>query len=487
MDIQFVNHASFVASTDHARIISDPWLEGRAFNDGWALLCESEFSYEDFREITHIWFSHEHPDHFHPPTLKKIPAEYRRNITVVFQKTIDQKVAQYVQHAGFAGVHELEPGRWERIAKDLEVYCCPWEGFEDSWICMRTPQCSLLNVNDCTVNTAAEAQSIRDQVGDVDVLFTQFGISAWDGNPEDLERRLAGAQTMVDRTVMHAQVFQPRFVVPFASFIWFCHEENFYMNEGLASIDKVAQAIESGSSAQPVILYPNDCWRVGEAHCSVDAIQRYCQEREAIDHRPVCKADCVCEDELMEASQKYREKLTEGVGRRRVMLSFAKKYFRRVRKSPNATLWTSIAALLRCATLRIPIPKIYVTDHEKSYVFDLKHGLRPSTLPEAACDVSMGSESLLYAFKFLWGGETLIINGRFRENRPDSRFTLTDYYHLAGNLNAGRHMSWSTMVQGLAARLPVVRRMAASYDRFPVSWMAVVLPKLRNLPHKSPP
>ena len=89
MRLEFVNHASYIldASKQGVRLLTDPWLEGNAFNNGWGLLAKTTFRYEDFGSITHLWFSHEHPDHFSPPNLKKIPEDARKKITVLFQKT----------------------------------------------------------------------------------------------------------------------------------------------------------------------------------------------------------------------------------------------------------------------------------------------------------------------------------------------------------------------------------------------------------------
>ena len=70
--ITFVNHASVIFSHKNIRLMTDPWIFGNAFNNGWSLLSESKFTIEDFDKITHIWFSHEHPDHFHPLVLKTI-------------------------------------------------------------------------------------------------------------------------------------------------------------------------------------------------------------------------------------------------------------------------------------------------------------------------------------------------------------------------------------------------------------------------------
>ena len=77
---EFVNHASYIIEFNGKKIITDPWLEYRVFNEGWQLLSDSKCTYEKFKDIDYIWFSHEHPDHFMPRVIKKIPKSYKSNI-----------------------------------------------------------------------------------------------------------------------------------------------------------------------------------------------------------------------------------------------------------------------------------------------------------------------------------------------------------------------------------------------------------------------
>jgi hypothetical protein len=67
--------------------------------------------------------------------------------------------------------------------------------------------------------------------------------------------------------------------------------------------------------------------------------------------------------------------------------------------------------------------------------------------------VRLGSESLHFAFKFLWGGQTLAINGRFQERERDSRRPLFDYFDMAGSRNAGRLLTWRSLPADLGRRL----------------------------------
>ena len=53
MNIQFVNHSSFVVEHDNIVLMIDPWLEGRVFNNGWDLISKTQFKFEDFELLNY--------------------------------------------------------------------------------------------------------------------------------------------------------------------------------------------------------------------------------------------------------------------------------------------------------------------------------------------------------------------------------------------------------------------------------------------------
>ena len=101
LQLDFVNHASLIVSHGGVRLLSDPWLQGTSFNDGWALLSPSAFGPEDFEGITHIWYSHEHPDHFSPRCLALCPEALRPGIEVLFHASEDTKIVRHCEGLGF--------------------------------------------------------------------------------------------------------------------------------------------------------------------------------------------------------------------------------------------------------------------------------------------------------------------------------------------------------------------------------------------------
>ena len=58
---------------------------GSAFNNGWNLIKEVDHE-KILKGITHIFFSHEHPDHFSVPFLKSIPSDKRNEIKIFIKK-----------------------------------------------------------------------------------------------------------------------------------------------------------------------------------------------------------------------------------------------------------------------------------------------------------------------------------------------------------------------------------------------------------------
>lgn len=416
MKLHFVNHASFIAASGSIRLLSDPWLSARAFNDSWALLHpRPDLSLDG---VTHVWFSHEHPDHFSPRDLQNIPEEHRERITILYQHTRDRRVVDFCKKIGFKDVQELEP-TWTSLAPDFEVLCAPFDGV-DSWMCIRTPGATVLNVNDCTIENAEQARAIAERVGSVDVLMTQFSYASWSG--DTAEERRATARRVLERLRFQSRALSAPAVLPFASFAWFCHEENFHMNDSVNRIDEVEAFIRDETEATPIVMYPGDVWRVGEAWDSFRAVERHLSDyARVIDASQLQKSRKVEPAELMNASRSFVNSLFAGESRllvRAYLVNVGRQSRMRWMKGKSARAWLGLAtSLLR---LRVEPANIHVQDHGRSYALDLS-GLRATERAAEACDISLSSESLLYCFTSSWGSDALEVNSRFRCPSPDPR------------------------------------------------------------------
>ena len=170
MKLEFVNHASVIYEHGDVRLIADPWIEGTVFDNSWAHLSKSEFTYEDYQNISHIWFSHEHPDHFFPPNVKKIPEEFRSRITVLFKQTLDKKVAGFCRKLGFKEVVELPHGKTVPLKGGLEITSYQYSLFMDTAVTLSDGTTTLLNMNDCKLS-GRPLQRVLRRHPEIDFVF----------------------------------------------------------------------------------------------------------------------------------------------------------------------------------------------------------------------------------------------------------------------------------------------------------------------------
>jgi hypothetical protein len=228
MLVEWVNHAGFVLRSGQSAVLIDPWIAGLVFDDSWSQLTRTKFTYEDFARVSHIWFSHEHPDHFLPPNLRQIPEGYRSKIQVMFQETPDKRVVDACRKLRFESVIELSSG-WQALASegppgstagDMEILCRPADR-GNSWAAFRTADHTLLNMNDCIYLTEADLVPIKRAVGDVDTLVTQFSYASWWGNATDPDAWRVAAREQLEKIRREVEVLRPKFVLLSASFVYF--------------------------------------------------------------------------------------------------------------------------------------------------------------------------------------------------------------------------------------------------------------------------
>lgn len=307
MKITFVNHASFFLEAKATTIWCDPWTKGKIYNDFAALYSPSfQVPYE---RVEHIWLSHEHSDHFNFPTLKAIPEAERRRITFLHQKHSSPRVIDAVRKLGFEKIVELPQYGWVTLKPDFEIFCgCV--GTMDSFFVVRTEGECVLNLNDC-ICTDSEIQYIRRLTGKPSVLLTQFSIAEWIGNHAD---EIDAVRQKMREFKYSVLAFQPEFTIPFASFGYWCNQENSWMNRFMITPAQVQAMNLPGVN----FMYPGDVWDSAvRKFRSEEAVERYMKDLENLQIDPTpppVHAETIrsAVDSLLQAMRKRFSKLVLG-------------------------------------------------------------------------------------------------------------------------------------------------------------------------------
>lgn len=395
--IEWVNHASYVLRSPGFELLTDPWLYGSVFQDGWDLVSPTRHPVEDLRKIKRVWLSHEHPDHFNPHFFKGYTADERKQVTVYFQETRDKRVVTFLRNQGFRVV-ELPDGKpWEE-GNGIEFFCKK-SGTEDSWLAVKIGDQVILNLNDCIFPDA------RAFAG-ADVLLSQFGYAEKVGDTSDVALRSAESKRWRRLLIDQTRALQARYVIPFASYKYFSHEDNFYMNQGASTPEQVLEDFEfAGMGERCRILYPGEKWDFGSPHDSVASVSAYRRDWEAIQPRHRVSK---------------RHERTE-------LASAAEDFLKRIRAIASPTL----LMLLRHSPFAFGLRPIViqVTDLGQMFVFDGRSGILPAE-PGAQADISLASECLMQVFVHPYGANTLYVNGRFQAHTPHGMRTIFVWGHL---------------------------------------------------------
>jgi len=383
--ITFVNHASIIFSHKNVNLITDPWLFASAFNNGWELVSKTKMEIQDFDKITHIWFSHEHPDHFNMPVLKSIPEEIRKKITVLFHDTLDHRVANKCIELGF-NVVEMKPSQFYELSKEFKIKCISFSLY-DSWFYAEINDTKILNVNDCPIDSYKKAKKIYKITGNVDLLLTQYSYANWVGNPEDVEFRKSAAREILQRVKMQINFFHPKFTIPFASFVKFSHIDNTYLNDEVNRIEFVEKFIKNKTDSIPIILYPGDKWKNFEQIDNTNALKFYKEDFEK-ENSFFNKSPIIPLDKLKKLSKKYLENIHK-------------------RNNLTCIRFFHYISLFKKA-------KIFLKDLDISISFDLVNGIQKSNFSKTNADIIIDSDSMAFIFSWDNGADTLVANGRYR-------------------------------------------------------------------------
>ncbi len=392
MEIEFVNHASVLVRHGDVGLLSDPWYEGPAFHKGWRLLVETqpEQVADILSRTTHIWLSHEHPDHFSVSFFKRFGQMIRdQGITLLFQDIDDQRVADFLRGEGFQ-ITFLPFETAVSLGDDVSVTCIKDE-FIDSALSIRAGQTHILNLNDCNVGTRARAEEIAAVTGTCDILLTQFSYAAWKGGRENRDWRVTAAAEKLDNIRVQAEVFQPSMVIPFASFVSFAHMRNSYLNDAANTPRAVVDAFANADFATQVMA-PGDVTNgTYDPTASTAAIAWWDAPYGSL------------EDGLMTYDSVSPQALQQafGIWRERVF-----------KNNARATMWIA----QKLSPIRVLQPVVIALDDlDQSWRIDPVAGSFTQT--QDAADLTMHSESLAFLFTNSFGFDTLSVNGTFEEAR----------------------------------------------------------------------
>lgn len=422
--IEFINHASVLVSYEGINILSDPWYSGQAFHKGWDLLYEtSDEKVEELLEtVTHIWISHEHPDHFSIKFFKTHKQLIKsRNIEILFQHTEDKRVLKFLEDEGLK-VSELSFGKPHKLSDFTSVICIE-DGFYDSGLLIKNGSEKILNLNDCEVTNVNRAKEVKKITGEVDVLLTQFSFAAWKGGIKNQAWRREAAKEKLTTMKLQVDTFKPKAVIPFASFIYFSNEFNHYLNDAVNSLTDIDKFFKS-RTFDLLLMQPGDVFRGDAKILNNENAKRFWASQAAkISNKKLNEFVSVTETVLAEAFREYCD---------------------RILQKNNLTLMRLICKFSPIKAFH-PV-QVFLVDKNICVRFDYLNRKIEFGFSEEPM-LSLHSESLYFLFKNSFGFDTLTVNACFEELKPGGFVEATKTLAIENLNNLGYHIRLKTLLK----------------------------------------
>lgn len=421
--IEFVNHASVLISDGQSGLLSDPWYFAETFHQGWALLVETPES-EIIRVLnhtSHIWISHEHPDHFSPPFFKKYAGLIRkRRITMLFQKTRDGRLVRFLRELDLP-VIELQDGESFALNPGFSIRIIQSDLYDSALLADIAGQ-RIFNLNDCPMHDSEVLTDFARKYGQCDVLLTQFSYAAWKGGKDSIDWRKKAARHKLE--AMHRQIdaLAPKACILFASFVRFSNRLNSYMNDAVNHPDDVL-AEQIRTSSRLIFMAPGETQAIKELIQHPASLEFWRKQYDTLPQAPL-------------SSYPDNESVAS------LFCLFAQYQARLCR--------TNNRLLLRAARQLLPIhpfgsTTVRLINLDTTLRIDLLGKIEEFQSTQA--DIALHADSLAYIFRHDFGFDTLFVNACFEELAAGGFERFAKCFAI-GNLNAsGVYIRWSALTR----------------------------------------
>jgi len=265
MKVTYIGHACIVMESAGTRILMDPWLTDPTYHGTWWHYPPLVLGVRDLPRLDYLYVSHEHPDHFDPPTLRQLDKDVHVIIANFKRKRFRDRLAAL----GFRRITEVDFGQDFRCnGSGLALRLIPPDrAWDDSAILVKDGTTTVLNVNDCHLDDATLERLGKEQ--QIDLAFLTFtGASQYPGCFEfplasKIQRWQESKESHVEEFVNWARLLRTKRAVPAAgNFALLAPDQLFmntpnYVNTPQDAVDRLRHETPDIEGLQ---MNPGDVW-----------------------------------------------------------------------------------------------------------------------------------------------------------------------------------------------------------------------------------
>ena len=257
--LTYLGHACIRIDIGGIAILMDPWLVGPSNGGGWWHLPAITETPESLSSIDYIMISHVHNDHFHMPSLQRLP----KSATAIVPYGLDPWMADALRELKFKQVIEIEHGQPLSLPSGVVVENYQ-HGRIDSAYWLGYGEDTVLNLNDCPVSESWLHEWLNHHPRP-DVALGAFSYASpypvcYDVRGQDRDGLLAENVSEVLASFAKTMgILKPRHAVPFATQYGFFLPGSEWMTQHIPTPHAAIEAItEKFPDVNGTLLNPGD-------------------------------------------------------------------------------------------------------------------------------------------------------------------------------------------------------------------------------------
>ncbi len=213
-------------------ITTDPWLIGSCYWRSWWLQSYPEpETISWLSQSKYVYITHEHPDHFHPPSIRTL----ENGPIFLMPEFAHRNIHNYLVEAG-AKIQVMPEGGWIDLAQDVRAMSIPLFN-DDSLLIIETKDAVILNLNDAPVlpNIMKKVVRLVESLGSKRRIVLKSSAPASLINafirPEGSRIRIMDKAGFCHRASKSCKQLKADHFMPFASQVLFMRDDSRWANE----------------------------------------------------------------------------------------------------------------------------------------------------------------------------------------------------------------------------------------------------------------
>ncbi len=231
-------------------LVTDPWLVGSVYWRSWWLQNYPSAGEVDWLASSAcVYITHEHPDHFHMPTIRRLGSSPQ----YLFPALAELGYLVHMARHGFRA-EIVAPLQWRAIGDGVWIMSIPvWN--DDSLLLVDTPNALIFNLNDAKPlpPVLGALRRVADRVGKPRILLCSYSPASLVNSFLDGKRivSLKPARHYVDYACRLCDKLAADFYMPFASQAVFNRRDSCWANDYRTTYQQLQRYWESGTRLLP--------------------------------------------------------------------------------------------------------------------------------------------------------------------------------------------------------------------------------------------